>query len=365
MLLLSFQPSQAQRRRASRKARTTQVKKNTHNEMFDLMLDATAKVMFIDSVVVPKSHFLETLPDISNLGKIKIHDTDGASLPLILYENELGDRRIYSDGDSTNTVLYAQNLLGNKWSKGEQLEEISSETYPFQNFPFLMSDGITLYFSATGKQCVGKRDIFMTTYDADKGTYYEPQNCGLPFNSVYNDYLLAIDDIDSLGWLVTDRFQPKDSVCIYTFVPTATRVDFQSDEITHKQLESYARLNSIRDTWRFGNRWKALKRRDDLVARIKNASRQQGEGLVINDQTIAYSDKDLKNPESRRLYLQLQEVKGMVGQTQKQLDNWRQQWGHNSSDNLRQQILQVEDQLEQQYEDIRMLTRKIRNLENQ
>lgn len=364
MLLLSIQPSQAQRRRTARRAKTTQVKKSTHNEMFDMLLDATAKVMFIDSTVVPKNKFLEILPNIDNMGKIKKHGIYG-TLPLTLYENELGDRRIYADGDTTNTVLYAQNLLGNKWSKGDQLEEISSEIYTFQNFPFLMSDGITLYFSATGDKCVGKRDIFMTTYDADKGTYYEPQNCGLPFNSVYNDYLLAIDDIDSLGWLVTDRFQSKDSVCIYTFVPTATRVDFQSDELSHKQLENYARLTSIRDTWKFGNRWKALNRRDNLVARIKKASEHRGEGIVINDHTIAYSVNDLKQSESRRLYPQLQEVKGMVNKTQKQLDSLRQQWRQGSSDNLRQQILQAESQLDQQYKDIRMLTLKIRNLENQ
>lgn len=49
----------------------------------------------------------------------------------------------------------------------------------------------------------------------------------MPFNSTANEYLLAIDDYDTLGWLVTDRNQPADSVCIYTFEPTSIRKDFR------------------------------------------------------------------------------------------------------------------------------------------
>ena len=49
--------------------------------------------------------------------------------------------------------------------------------------------------------------------------FYIPDNYGLPYNSTANDYFLAIDERNNLGWLISDRYQPEDKVCIYIFVP--------------------------------------------------------------------------------------------------------------------------------------------------
>ena len=97
---------------------------------------------------------------------------------------------------------------------------------------------------------MGGYDIFMSTFDLDKGVFYSPENIGLPFNSTANDYLLAIDDINHLGWLVTDRRQPEDKVCIYTFVPTASRQGFEDTNLTNVEIERYSRILSIADTWK-------------------------------------------------------------------------------------------------------------------
>ena len=47
--------------------------------------------------------------------------------------------------------------------------------------------------------------------------FYIPDNYGLPYNSTANDYFLAIDERNNLGWLVSDRYQPEDKVCILYF----------------------------------------------------------------------------------------------------------------------------------------------------
>ncbi|MFR5270404.1 MAG: hypothetical protein ACLTGI_07025 [Hoylesella buccalis] len=49
----------------------------------------------------------------------------------------------------------------------------------------------------------------MTLFNSEDGTFYKPENYGLPFNSTANDYVLAIDDMYALGWLVSDRYQPE------------------------------------------------------------------------------------------------------------------------------------------------------------
>ncbi|CCY02647.1 putative uncharacterized protein [Prevotella sp. CAG:924] len=205
----------------------------------------------------------------------------------------------------------------------------------------------------------------MTTYDSDNATYYEPQNYGLPFNSTANDYLLAIDDVDTLGWLVSDRFQPKDSVCIYTFVPTASRVDFSADNLTPEQLNSYARLYAISDTWKFGNRMAAIRRRDALLERMSQKGQRRNEPLIVSDRLTAYKANDLKTTEGRSLYQQWQAVVQMEKETQDALEKLRQKYIARPDAQTAGKIKDAEHDLLQQRNDKELLAKKIRKAENQ
>lgn len=357
--MLSVAPVSAQKAKTSKST----TGKADGSALFRQLQPATAKVMFIDSVVVGKADFLRALPQPTVMGTLT--DRGKTSLPLMQYENELGDHRIYADGNADSTALYSQTLLGKDWSQPDKLEEISQASYHNQNFPFLMSDGVTLFFSAEGPQSIGGRDIFMTTYDSDNATYYEPQNYGLPFNSTANDYLLAIDDVDTLGWLVSDRFQPKDSVCIYTFVPTASRVDFSADNLTPEQLNSYARLYAISDTWKFGNRMAAIRRRDALLERMSQKGQRRNEPLIVSDRLTAYKANDLKTTEGRSLYQQWQTVVQMEKETQDALEKLRQKYIARPDAQTAGKIKDAEHDLLQQRNDKELLAKKIRKAENQ
>lgn len=357
--MLSVAPVSAQKAKTSKST----TGKADGSALFRQLQPATAKVMFIDSVVVGKADFLRALPQPTVMGTLT--DRGKSSLPLMQYENELGDHRIYADGNADSTALYSQTLLGKDWSQPDKLEEISQASYHNQNFPFLMSDGVTLFFSAEGPQSIGGRDIFMTTYDSDNATYYEPQNYGLPFNSTANDYLLAIDDVDTLGWLVSDRFQPKDSVCIYTFVPTVSRVDFSADNLTPEQLNSYARLYAISDTWKFGNRMAAIRRRDALLERMSQKGQRRNEPLIVSDRLTAYKANDLKTTEGRSLYQQWQTVVQMEKETQDALEKLRQKYITRPDAQTAGKIKDAEHDLLQQRNDKELLAKKIRKAENQ
>ena len=86
-------------------------------------------------------------------------------------------------------------------------------------FPFLMADGVTLYYASDNPELsLGGYDIFFSRRDGD--TFMQPQNMGMPYNSPANDYLLAIDEITGTGWWATDRNSPdSDSLTIYRFIP--------------------------------------------------------------------------------------------------------------------------------------------------
>lgn len=385
-------PVTAQRNKAKAKAKakttkTVKAEPTPGEKLFRQMLDATAKVMFIDSVVVDKADFLAHLPLPAEAGTVAIaNPKDDARNHVAMFQNDFADRRIIAKGDSTASSLYTQILLGGQEVNGRWTEGQWSQPTPMPglqndnannannnsddddddddgatialsllNYPFLASDGVTLYFSAQSDNALGGRDIFMTTYDNDEGEWYRPQNCGLPFSSTDNDYLLAIDDYDTLAWLVTDRRQPEGKVCIYTFVPTATRTNFDGDT-PQPLLESYARIMSISDTWRFGDRNAALRRRDAMINRIKTYSANPNNNT---SNTRNNTSNIHNNTSSTSSSSQQRELEQMIADTTASLDSMRQQWHQgNNSASLRQQILKEERNLERQINDLKTLKKK-------
>ena len=334
------------------------------NKLYESMLQSTAKVMFIDSVVVDKEQFLQAIPLPSDLGQIKFRPN---SSYLLEYQNELDDRKFIADGDTAITLLKTQTATGKSWSLAEKLPGLDNKEYLLQNYPFLASDGITLYFSAEGPLSMGGRDIFMTSFDSDKGIWLQPQNYGLPFNSPANDYLLIIDDLDSLGWLVTDRRQPEGKVCVYTFVPTSVRQNFEVDGLSNAMLKSYADIKSIKDTWKFGNRQTAMLRLKNIRTKIRKQQNKNNINFIINDKQIIRSVDDFKSDESRTLYKQLIEIKQIITEEEQQLQKQRIQYESDSSmrEKLYPIIIKEEQLIQKQKLEQIAIEKRIRNIENE
>ena len=334
------------------------------NKLYESMLQSTAKVMFIDSVVVDKEQFLQAIPLPSDLGQIKFRPN---SSYLLEYQNELDDRKFIADGDTAITLLKTQTATGKSWSLAEKLPGLDNKEYLLQNYPFLASDGITLYFSAEGLSSMGGRDIFMTSFDSDKGIWLQPQNYGLPFNSPANDYLLIIDDLDSLGWLVTDRRQPEGKVCVYTFVPTSVRQNFEVDGLSNAMLKSYADIKSIKDTWKFGNRQTAMLRLKNIRTKIRKQKNKNNINFIINDKQIIRSVDDFKSDESRTLYKQLIEIKQIITEGEQQLQKQRIQYESDSSmrEKLYPIIIKEEQLIQKQKLEQIAIEKRIRNIENE
>ncbi len=356
----------AQKTKRKAKPKPKEVVETPGQKLFKSMLPSTAKVMFVDSIVVPKRGFLTQVPLNKESGTLTMRDNSGnTDNAMMQYENDFHDLRFFAMGDTLASSIYYQAYLGKQWAEPVRLTSIDHTEYTKQNYPFLASDGVTLYFSAEGQNSVGGRDIFMTRYDSEKGEWYEPQNFGLPFNSPANEYLLAINDLDTLGWLVSDRYQPEDSVCIYTFVPTNPRQDFTNNNLSNTQLERYARIASISDTWGFGNKQLALQRRNNMLSRQKNVNHSKSElYFVVNDQQVITSASQLKSDESRKLYAQYVEVSKMLETTENDLESKRLVYGKgNKSQQVKSEILKLEKDLLRQRADLISLEKRIRAAE--
>lgn len=333
----------------------------SQKHLFETMLSGTAKVLFVDSMVVDKNNFFSKIPLSSDAGTLEFIDK------RFTYTNELKNHRIYADGDSIHGFhLFSTDYLGDSWSQPKQLKELDEEVKDAQ-FPFLLSDGVTLFFSAKGDKSIGGYDIFMTLFNEESGTYYKPENYGLPFNSTANDYLLAIDDVHSLGWLVSDRYQPKGKVCIYTFVPTMPRQNFTADNITDKQLEAYAKLTSIQETWKFGNREAALQRLKLLTNERQRTTEKQEFYFPINDYTVYQSINDFRSEKTKKLYRQLLELKKQLSANEDTLSQLRSQYqSSNMSGKLqmRPNLLKAEKAIQSQRIEMMNFAKQLRNEEN-
>ncbi len=361
LILLLFSPLPMQAQKHGKRSKVTKTEKTPADRLFETMVEGTAKVMFIDSIVVDKKNFLSKIPMSKDAGTLS--EQNGQSS----YTNELGNHRIYADGDTVQGYhLYSTDLLGDIWSKPKQLVELDEEVDNV-NYPFLLSDGMTLFFSGQGEKSLGGYDIFMTLFNNEDGTFYKPENYGLPFNSTANDYFLAIDDMYDLGWLVSDRYQPKDKVCIYTFVPTNPRLNFSQDNLEDKQLKSFAKLTSIKDTWAFGNRDAALKRLESLKQNNHKANSKPGFLFPINDKIVYTKIDDFKSNKTKELYTQLTEMKAQLSQNEKTLAKMRSEYSGASiseQQNMRSKLLKAEETLLQQRRDVQTFEKSVRNEEN-
>ena len=337
--------------------------------LFQSMLSQTAKVMFIDSVVVDKDKFLEKIPLNPESGTIAYYDDffhQKTQIPCGLFRNELGDRCYFALGDTLKgTYLYSIDRLGNEWSEPRLIEEFT-EDFSNINYPFLMADGFSLYFSAESENSIGGLDIFLTLFDSSEGTFFKPENYGLPFNSTANEYFIAFDELDSLGWLVSDRYQPEGKVCIYTFVPTFPRMRIDA-EIDNDELINYAKLKSIKDTWGFGNRKEALARLAAMQQRTSAARGGKGLLFIVNDRQTCQSESDFLSPTAKKLFSQYTELYNMLQLNEQRLENQRNAFIDGDTKKkaeLKQPILRLEHDIEQQKKDLKDLEKKIRNAEN-
>ena len=345
---------------------TTKQPSDVNVKMFESMVPSTAKLMFIDSVVVDKKDFLNSLPLNKESGKLTYFNSffnANKEVNTTVYINEFKNRSYYAEGDSTQSSIYTIDKLGNKWSIPVKISEITTD-YQNPDYPFLCSDGVTLFFGAKGPKSMGGYDIFMTRYNGDDGTWYEPENYGLPYNSTANDYLLAIDDYDQLGWLVIDRRQEEGKVCIYTFVPTTPRQNFENDDLTKKQLNSFARILKIEDTWQFGNREAALKRVEDLKKRNTQGKKVTNNiNFVINDNVTYHSISEFKSSSAREKYKQLVALQDKYNQNIATLQQLRDDYAKNRTKDLAKDILFYEKEVEQQTARIKDLKKIIREQE--
>lgn len=342
-------------------------------EKLALMADATQKVVVFDSIVVSKEKFLSQYRLSAESGRVTtfnalFHTNEQPN--AYAYVNELGNKSYYAKEDSTGRMsLYTSDLVANRWTKPRLLKGLDPKgTVKVMNHPYMMADGVTLYFAAKGKESIGGYDIFVTRYDASTDTYLKPENIGMPFNSTDNDFMYAVDELNRIGWFATDRGQTSGKVCVYLFVPTDTRETYDAGLLGDDRLQSLARLHSIADTWGDGQEREAALARLEAVRQGGEAEKAKGDfAFVVNDRATYTRLSDFRSPDAKGKMQQLLQLRAKLDRMATTLAHARTLYATATPSvrmKLRPEIVQGERQQEQMETNAQRMEKDIRNAEN-
>ncbi|MBD5204551.1 MAG: hypothetical protein HDS82_06780 [Bacteroidales bacterium] len=334
-------------------------------------LERVEKLTVIDSIAVDADSFFKAYRLPQSAGAILPPD----SIPFAghrqdattVFANENRNFMMWAESDTTGYTRLTESILltDGSWSRPVFAPEELSEGGD-ADFPFMMADGTTLYYASDGDGSIGGLDIFVATRDAVSGEYLQPRNVGMPYNSPADDYLLAIDEFNGIGWWATDRNHLEDKVTIYVFLVNDMRENYSPDDLEDDELIDYARIAAYRDTWEYpssyeerdesderGNseeiaqRGKREDRIKEALAAIKALSnettRQKREFTLHASGGKTYTlFSELPNDKSRQLMKAYLAVKEEHGQLLRQIDSKRREYHTGRSKSLGDEIGRLE-----------------------
>lgn len=337
------------------------------------MLEATERVVFIDSISIGRENFLEAFRLSRNTGKIllsalipsEMRQQISGTLGTTFYINELGDRTFFSKTDSTGQMrLHTSYRHGNAWSQAEPLSGISTEASTGDaDYPFVLADGVTLYYAAQGDESIGGYDIFVTRYNSDTRRFVKPENIGMPFNSPYNDYLYIIDETTGIGWFVSDRYQPADSVCVYSFIPNESREVYDIDASTELSVRQAALLRPFSQSQGSAEALTEVRQRLEALQDEGSENAPALSRFIINDEKVYTSLSQFRDPSARLIASQVVETKKKLNDNEKALEESRRQYHAKPTPQLRSTILSLESENEKLHRTIAILEKNMRQAE--
>ena len=312
--------------------------------LMENMLSRVEKVAVVDSLVVDADSFFLRYGLSSEAGRLVPGEVVRMPEVEVAFVPQNNSEILYAEPDSTGMfILMGAGVLDDGTVdrplplRGDNLGGGGNAEYPF-----LMADGMTLYFANDGEGSIGGYDIFLTLRDSD-GEYLQPQNIGMPYNSPYDDYMLAIDEATGAGWWATDRNQIPGMVTIYVFEPADTRINVDSD---NDALVSLAKLDNL-DLAMAGVDTAAAKKRIDAARRRQTpaaASAPDFELPIGSNSRIYTSLADFRSPRARQAMAQAIDARVEASRIEARLADLRSQWAagnHNSGIT----ILNLEQQL--------------------
>lgn len=327
-------------------------------ELGRTMLDRVEKIVIIDSIDVDRDSFFKSYRLSGPTGTLRSSEelprNFTAADPTVVYATENADEIFWAAPDENEDFRLATSTLlaDGTWEKPTLLPSLLNEGGD-ANYPFMSSDGVTLYYANTGKNSLGGYDIFISRRDGD--TFYQPQNIGMPYNSYANDYLLAIDEITGAGWWATDRNAAPDRLTVYIFIPQELRVNYAPDT---PGLENLALVKNFKNTWPENADYTRLL---DAIRHVKTRNSDDTGNdfrFAMPTKGVYTSINDFKQPEARKLMNQYLELTRKLNLDRRRLEVLRTGYAKGNK-SLSEEILTLESEVESLRDEIKGLSNRI------
>jgi len=216
---------------------------------------------------VPKAGLLNAYTISEENGSLRL-DSLGSS-----FTTQRGDRRYYSVSvtdaidslTATRTLLVSQQRLLQNWEEPDTLS-LAVNSGSVTNYPFVLTDGATLYFASDREGGLGGLDIYMTRYNAALGKWLPAENIGLPFNSPADDYLYAADETGGYAFFATNRH------CLDAADDSTATAHADSVDVYQIALGERTFLRGLPD-----NELVALARLDSIIPLMSSSNQPFGE----------------------------------------------------------------------------------------
>jgi len=242
------------------------------NGVFDeqcvgLAPDGTSMVVYIDNIT-----------DVGNLYTSKITDKGGdkssftkpAKLPDVINEGFETSGSLSPDG---NTFYFASDRQGGKgktdiymvkklptgnWALPQPIPMINTQYR--EDFPFMASDGKTLYFSSEGHSSMGGFDLFKTIYNEETGAWSAPKNLGYPINDSQDNRTISLTSDNHYAYISSLREGGMGDLDIYRitfedisrYTIVTGRVQY-TDTLSKKSIDAVISVVNAKTSKEVGN----------------------------------------------------------------------------------------------------------------
>lgn len=331
------------------------------------MLRNTSRICFIDSFVVSKDELFSTYI---------IGESTGSFYPSAEFFDDDSEGEVFMPEMGQNILYSRMTELGlfRLFTKFKSFDRWTDET-PVNGldtdgdlrYPFLLNDGITIYYAANGSESLGGLDIYVSRYNSNTGRYLKPENIGMPFNSEANDYLYVVDEANNLGWFATDRRQPEGMVCVYVFIPSERYQKYNYEDGDTLAIHRAARLTSITDTQSDLTAVRSARQRLTLLRYELSEKSDQGSfSYIIDDVTVYHDLNDFKCPDAAQLYERWTELKHQFESDLAKLNKQRDDYANASrqeKERMTSQLLEFEEKVLKTEQQVMKMENDIRTTE--
>ena len=253
-------------------------KKELKNLNYDAYLAMAQNGLYLTKYIRKPLVYSKQKFDINDFYKIySFVDLEGS---FIEQSNFLTD----SDSVQTNSIMFVPNVIKNNdflyitkindkrgdydiyritklndstWSEPENLGDIINTPFD-EGYPFMHSDGTTLYFASKGHYSIGGYDLYKSTWDWNTQQWSEPENLDFPINSPYDDILFVPSPNKKIAFFGSDRDTESNNIMVYKLKLTSSEpyieLDNYQDILTYAKLDVNVKLDE--EVKQSGNKYK-------------------------------------------------------------------------------------------------------------